>query len=76
MIFGSGRFPGEGNGNSLEYSCLENSMDKRSLAGHSPWGQEEVDTTEKLKKTAPTLALGEVGVVKGMSRVFPSFIRT
>ena len=51
-------------------------MDKRSLAGHSPWGQEEVDTTEKLKKTAPTLALGEVGVVKGMSRVFPSFIRT
>ena len=24
---GSGRFPGEGNGNPLQYSCLENSMD-------------------------------------------------
>ena len=27
-IPGSGRFPGEGNGNPLEYSCLENPMDK------------------------------------------------
>ena len=26
-IPGSGRFPGEGNGNPLQYSCLENSMD-------------------------------------------------
>ena len=25
-IPGSGRYPGEGNGNSLQYSCLENSM--------------------------------------------------
>ena len=25
---GSGRFPGEGNGNPFQYSCLENSMDK------------------------------------------------
>ena len=25
---GSGRSPGEGNGNPLEYSCLENSMDR------------------------------------------------
>ena len=25
---GSGRSPGEGNGNSLQYSCLENFMDK------------------------------------------------
>ena len=27
-IPGSGRSPGEGNGNSLQYSCLENSMDR------------------------------------------------
>ena len=27
-IPGSGRFPGEGNVNSLQYSCLENSMDR------------------------------------------------
>ena len=27
-IPGLGRFPGEGNGKSLQYSCLENSMDR------------------------------------------------
>ena len=27
-ISGSGRSPGEGNGNPLQYSCLENSMDR------------------------------------------------
>ena len=28
LIPGSGRFPGEGNGNPLQYTCLENSMDR------------------------------------------------
>ena len=28
LISGSGRFPGEGNGNALQYSCLENSVDR------------------------------------------------
>ena len=28
VIPGLGRFPGERNGNPLQYSCLENSMDK------------------------------------------------
>ena len=27
-IPGSGRSPGEGNGNPLQYSCLENSVDR------------------------------------------------
>ena len=27
LIPGSGRSPGEGNGNPVQYSCLENSMD-------------------------------------------------
>ena len=27
-ILGSGRIPGEGNDNPLQYSCLENSMDR------------------------------------------------
>ena len=31
LIPGLGRFSGEGNGNSLQYSCLDNSRDKRSL---------------------------------------------
>ena len=28
-VSGSGRSPGEGNGNSFQYSCLENPMDRR-----------------------------------------------
>ena len=28
LIPGLGRFPGEGKGNPLQYSCLENSMDR------------------------------------------------
>ena len=28
LIPGQGRSPGEGNGNPLQYSCLENSMDE------------------------------------------------
>ena len=30
LIPGSGRSPGGGNGNPLQYSCLEHSMDKRA----------------------------------------------
>ena len=30
LIPGSGRSPAEGNGNPLQYSCLENSMDRRA----------------------------------------------
>ena len=45
-IPGSERSPGVGNGNPLQYSCLENSMERRSLAGYSPWGCKESDKTE------------------------------
>ena len=31
LIPGLGRFPGVGNGNLLQYSCLENSMDRGGL---------------------------------------------
>ena len=30
LILGSGRFPRKGNGNTLQYSCLENLMDEES----------------------------------------------
>ena len=30
LILGSGRSPGEGNGSPLQYSCLENPMDRRA----------------------------------------------
>ena len=32
----------------LHYSCLENHQGQRSLAGYSPWGPKESDTTERL----------------------------
>ena len=47
-IPGSGRSLGEGNGNSLQYSCLEKSHGQRSLAGYSPWGHRESAMTERL----------------------------
>ena len=40
-----GKFPGEGNGNPLQYSCLENPMD---WGAWCPWGCKELDTTEWL----------------------------
>ena len=42
-----GSIPGAGDGNPLQYSCLENTMD-RSLAGYSLWGHKESDMTEQL----------------------------
>ena len=47
-IPGLGRSPGEGNGNSLHYSCLRNPTEKRCLAGYNPWGPRESDMTEQL----------------------------
>ena len=38
-IPGSGRFPGEGNGNPLQYSCLENPMDRRACRLQSKGSQ-------------------------------------
>ena len=40
------RSPGEGNGNPLQYSCLENPYGQRSLGDYSPWGHKESDATE------------------------------
>ena len=45
-IPGSGRSPGGGNGNQLQYSCLENPHGQRSLAGYSPLGHKESNRTE------------------------------
>ena len=56
-ILRSGRSPGGGNGNPLQYSCLENPMDRGiypwigysmdgGVMGYSPWGHKELDKTE------------------------------
>ena len=43
----SGRSPGGGHGNLLQYSCLENPMDRGAWpAPNSPKGCKELDTTE------------------------------
>ena len=43
-----GRSPGEGHGNPLQYSCLENPYGQRSMTGYRPWGCKELDMTEQL----------------------------
>ena len=45
LIPGSERSPGEGNGNPLQYSCLENPMD-RGPGRLQFMGSQELDTTE------------------------------
>ena len=40
-----GGSPGEGNGNPLQYSCLENPMDGGDWWA-TPWGPKESETTE------------------------------
>ena len=51
-----GKFPGEGNGNPLQYSCLENPMDGGAWC---PWGRKELDTTERLHFHFPVFLPGE-----------------
>ena len=46
LIPGSGRSPGEGNGNPLWYFLPGKFHGQRSLVGYSPWGHKESDTTE------------------------------
>ena len=51
-IPGSGRSPGEGNGNPLQYSCLKNPMDRGAWQAIAH-GVTESDRAERLSTTAP-----------------------
>ena len=51
LIRGSGRSPGEGNGNPLQYFCLGKSHGQRSLARYSPWDHKELGMTKWLTHT-------------------------
>ena len=42
LILGLRRSPGEGNGNPLQYSCLENSVGKENSGGLQPMGSQKV----------------------------------
>ena len=46
IILGSGTSPGEGNGNPLQYSCLENPMDIGDW--QATCSHKDLDTTEEL----------------------------
>ena len=48
LIPGLGRSPGEGNSNPLQYSCLENPMDRGAWKATVHGGHKELDTTERL----------------------------
>ena len=74
-IPGSERSHGERNGHPLQYSCLENSME-RSLTDYSSWGCNELDMIERL-----TLSLSLYFVILQLNIVvttsglpFPCFI--
>ena len=62
-IPGLGRFPGEGNGNPLQYSCLENPHGQRNLAGYSAWAHKDLDTIEPLTHTHIEFAKQKIKIV-------------
>ena len=51
-MLGSGKSPGEGNDNPLQYSCLKKTHGQRSLVGCSPKGRKELDMTAQLRMHA------------------------
>ena len=57
LIPGSGGSSGEGNGNPLQYSCLGNPMERRSLVGYCPWSHRRVrhDFVTEQNRTDNTL---------------------
>ena len=43
LIPGSGRYPGERHVNPLQYSCLDNSMDREAMVIYPWWGCKQLD---------------------------------
>ena len=54
-----GRSPGEGNGNPLQYSYLENPHGQWSLVNYSLWRRKESDTVTKNTHSTQTLVTGK-----------------
>ena len=52
LIPGSGRSPGEGNGNPLHTLALKIPRTEELGAGYYPWGRKESGTTEQLHFTS------------------------
>ena len=64
LIPGSGRSPGEGNGNPLQYSCLENPMDRKVW-----WGHKESDTAKQLTLHPPGVTNHTHGLFHSTSQI-------
>ena len=47
-VSGLGRCPGGGDGNPLQYSCLEHPHGQRNLVGYGPWSRKGSDMTERV----------------------------
>ena len=76
LIPGLGRSPGEGNGNPLQYSYLENSMDRGASWAIVHGGRKELDITEQLslfafKEYQTKRIIPKQGEVNGTSSTFP-----
>ena len=55
LIPGSGRCPGEGNGNPFQYSCLGNPMDREAWRATAHEVAKQSDTTQRLNNHHPPL---------------------
>ena len=76
-LWPSPKSPGGGHGSPLQYSCLENPHGQRSLAGCSPWGHKESDTTDQLStahSTAqPQITLPGLVALSSVALTVPQF---
>ena len=81
LIPGSGRFPGEGNGNPLQYYCLENPMDRGVWWAIAHGVTKESDTTLLLNNNNAGWQFASISVSRlfhalknyqGLQRVFVS----
>ena len=57
-ISGLGRSPGEGNGNPLQYSCLENPMNRGAWRATVHGVAKESDMTKQLNNNMITIIIG------------------
>ena len=58
-IPGSERSPGEGNGNPLQYSCLQNRMDRGAWRATSPWSCKRVRRDLAIKQQLTNRVSGD-----------------
>ena len=68
-IPGSGRSPGEGNGNALQYSCLENLMDRGAWWATESMGSQRVKSLSRVQLFAtPWTVAHQAPLTLGFSR--------